>query len=355
MVKINQLQKFWNKKKVFITGHTGFKGSWLIIILNLLGAQIYGYSLEPKRKSLFNEIIGKKIVKKNIYGNICNLIKLKSVIKKIKPDIIFHLAAQPLVIESYKKPIDTFYTNILGTANILEASRNVKSLKSIVIITSDKVYKAGENYNSFSENDELGGDDPYSASKAGAEILVNSYIKSFFYKTKLNNRISTARSGNVIGGGDYSRNRLIPDIIDSYNQKKKLIIRNPTNVRPWQHVIEPLIGYMLLAQKQIDRKINNRACWNFGPNQNNFLQVKQIVSLFQRFLNLKVELAKKKDFNETKILRLKNTKSIKKLKWIPKWDMNTICKKIIEWNELKKNKGNVRNICEHQVISYFED
>ena len=338
---------FWKGKKVFITGHTGFKGSWLIIILNLLGAKVYGYSLKPEKISLFNQIDGSKIVIKNFYQDIRNLKILKSKINSVNPNIIFHMAAQSLVIESFKKPLDTFNTNIIGTANLMEASRNIKSLNSIVIVTSDKVYKVRKNSNYFSENDELGGDDPYSASKAGAEIIVNTYIKSFFSNSKLKNSISTARSGNVIGGGDYSKNRLVPDIIESFNKNKKLIVRNPKNIRPWQHVIEPLIGYILLAQKQISKKINDNACWNFGPNKNNFLKVEEVINIFKKLINLNTKGSNANKFHETEVLKLNNTKSIKKLKGKPKWNMKIISKKVTECNKLKKNKA--QNICEIQV------
>ena len=355
MVNISHLKKFWKGKKVFITGHTGFKGSWLIIILNLLGAKVYGYSLKPKKNSLFNQINGSKIVIKNFYQDIKNLKVLKSKINLVNPNIIFHMAAQPLVLESFKKPLDTLHTNIIGSANLMEASRNIKSLKSIVIVTSDKVYKIGKNNNYFSEEDELGGDDPYSASKAGTEIIVNTYIKSFFSNSKLKNSISTARSGNVVGGGDYSKNRLVPDIIESFNKKKKLVLRNPKNIRPWQHVIEPLIGYILLAQKQISGKINDNACWNFGPNRKNFLKAKDIVNIFKKLINFNVKTSNTNKFHETKILKLNNSKSLRKLKWAPKWNMDIVSEKVTEWNKLKKKKVNVRNICEMQVRSYFKD
>ncbi len=271
MATLEVLKFFW-KKKVFITGHTGFKGSWLIIILNLLGAKVYGYSLKPKKKSLFNQIDGGKIIEKSFYGNLNDYKKLKSKISQVKPNIIFHLAAQPLVIESYKNALNTHNTNIMGTINLLEICRGINSIQSIVIITTDKVYKIKKNKSLFSETDELGGDDPYSASKACSEIVTLSYIKSFFNNSRLKFKVSTARSGNVIGGGDYSDNRLVPDILNSINRKKKLIIRNPKSIRPWQHVIEPLIGYLILAQKQFKKKINQDPSWNFGPEKKQFLK-----------------------------------------------------------------------------------
>ena len=212
MENIKQLKKFWSKKKVFITGHTGFKGSWLSIILTYLDSTVDGYSLKPKKNSLFNKSTILHKLKSNTYADINDLIKLKKRIKACKPEIIFHLAAQPLVIESYKEPLKTLNTNIIGTANLLESIRNIKTIKSVVIITTDKVYKIKKHNKLYKELDQLGGFDPYSASKVGAEIVVQSYIKSFFKNSNLENKISTARAGNVIGGGDFSENRLIPEI-----------------------------------------------------------------------------------------------------------------------------------------------
>ena len=221
MEDIGSLKKFWNKKKVFITGHTGFKGTWLCIILRYLNSTIYGYSLKPEKNSLFNKSKINKEIFSNKYSDVNNIEKLRKIIKQSKAEIVFHLAAQPLVLESYKTPLKTFNTNIIGTLNILECIREVKSVKSVVIITTDKVYKINKKNINYKELDQLGGSDPYSASKVAAEVVVESYIKSFFKNTLLQNRISTARSGNVIGGGDNSKNRLVPDIIRAINNKKK--------------------------------------------------------------------------------------------------------------------------------------
>ena len=283
MENLDQLKKFWNKKKVFITGHTGFKGTWLCIILSYLNSRIYGYALISKKESLFNK---SKIIKKlasNSYSDINDISKLKKELKKSKPEVIFHLAAQPLVLESYKDPLKTFSTNIIGTLNLLECIREIKSIKSVVIITTDKVYKINKKNNAFSELNQLGGFDPYSASKVGTEIVVDCYIKSFFKNTFLQNKVSTARAGNVIGGGDFSKDRLVPDIIEAINNGKKLIIRNPNYIRPWQHVLDPLMGYLILAKKQYKNKINNtQPCWNFGPNKNNFKKVIDVVNYINK-------------------------------------------------------------------------
>jgi len=218
MESLENLKKFYNKKKIFITGHTGFKGTWLCIILNYLNSSIYGYSLSPEKNSLFNKSKIRKNLSTNIYADITNVNELKKRIKSSNPEIIFHLAAQPLVIDSYKEPLKTFNTNIMGTSNLLECLRDIKSVKSVVIITTDKVYKIEKKNRNYKESDQLGGFDPYSISKVGAEIITDSYIKSFFKNSKLQNKVSTVRAGNVIGGGDFSKNRLVPDIINAINK-----------------------------------------------------------------------------------------------------------------------------------------
>ena len=239
---------FWNGKKVFVTGHTGFKGSWLCIFLKILGAKVTGYALKPKTNpSLFKLAKVDEILEKSIYADIRNYKRLIKEIKKSQANVIFHLAAQPLVRYSYIEPKETFETNILGTLNILESVRKIKKIKSTVIITSDKVYDTAK-IKIFKETDILGGYDPYSSSKVSCEHLFSSYIHSFF-KNKSYQKLATVRAGNVIGGGDYSEDRLIPDILLSAKKVKKIVLRNPNAVRPWQHVLEPLNGYLILAEK----------------------------------------------------------------------------------------------------------
>ena len=356
MENLNTLKKFWKDKKVFITGHTGFKGAWLCIFMNLLGARVYGYSLSPKKKSLFNQANCKKFLKKNIYANIQNYNFLRNQILKIRPEIIFHLAAQPLVSKSFENPLETFNTNIIGTTNILNLVRNQKSIKSVVIITTDKVYEIKKNDKSYNEEDALGGKDPYSSSKVCAEIIVNSYNETFYKNNFLRNKISTARSGNVIGGGDYSENRLVPDIFEAINKKKKLVIRNPNNIRPWQHFIEPLLGYMKLAELQYkNKKINiKKPAWNFGPNKNSFVKVIDVVNYIENKVKLKKKVQKKQSFFETKILKLNSNKAKKYLKWYPVWNLKKSIDSVIEWNSLYKKTNNAKQICENQIIKYLK-
>ena len=354
MENIKQLKKFWSKKKVFITGHTGFKGSWLSIILTYLDSTVDGYSLKPKKNSLFYKSTILHRLKSNTYADINDLIKLKKRIKACKPEIIFHLAAQPLVIESYKEPLKTLNTNIIGTANLLESIRNIKTIKSVVIITTDKVYKIKKHNKLYKELDQLGGFDPYSASKVGAEIVVESYIKSFFENSSLRNRISTARAGNVIGGGDFSENRLFPDIVSAINNKKKLKVRNPNHIRPWQHVLDPLIGYLILAEKQYSNKVNNiEHAWNFGPNKNNFKKVIDIVKYIKKLHEFKFSLVKNNKFKETNILKLNSFKAKKELNWVSKWNLAETLTKTLEWNKNVRKGISAKNMCERQFLMYI--
>ena len=348
------LKKFWKSKKIFITGHTGFKGTWITIFLNLLGANISGYSLKPKKISLFIKTDCKKILNKNFYLDINNYKILKKKIYKVKPKIIFHLAAQPLVGESFKDPINTFQTNIIGTINLLEAIKYAKFVKSVVIITTDKVYKINNNNKSYIETDEIGGKDPYSASKACAEIAINSYIESFYQKNFLESKVVVARSGNVLGGGDYSKNRLLPDILRAINGHKEMIVRNPDHIRPWQHVIEPIYGYLLLAQKQYEKKISSEGyAWNFGPKKNNFVKVSSIINEINKIKKFKKIKIKKDKIKETKILKLDSSKAINYLNWKPKWSINMTLKKVIDWNSSEKKRENLKKKCEEQIFDYL--
>ena len=355
MENIKKLKKFWSKKRVLITGHTGFKGSWLSIILTYLNSTVDGYSLKPKKNSLFNKSMILQKLNSNTYANINDTTKLKKKIRDCKPEIIFHLAAQPLVIESYKDPLKTLNTNIIGTANLLNSIRNIKSIKSVVIITTDKVYKIKKDNKLYKELDQLGGFDPYSASKVGTEIVVESFIKSFFKNSNLKNKISTARAGNVIGGGDFSENRLIPDIIYAINNKRKLKIRNPNHIRPWQHVLDPLMGYLILAEKQYSNKVDNKEhAWNFGPNKNNFKKVIDIVKYIKSSQQFKYILMKNNiNFKETEILKLNSLKAKKKLNWTSKWNLTESITKTLEWNENTKKGISAKDICERQFLMYI--
>ena len=348
-------KKFWKNKKVFVTGHTGFKGSWLCIFLNFLGARVTGYSLKPKTNpNLYNLAKVKKIIQKSVIADVRDYKRLYREIKSSNATIIFHLAAQPLVRYSYLLPKETFDTNVIGSLNILECVRKIKKVKSSIIITTDKVYDNTKN-KIFKENDRLGGIDPYSSSKVCVEHLFSSY-KSSFFKQSSNQKLATVRAGNVIGGGDYSEDRLIPDIYRFAKKNKKIILRNPSSTRPWQHVLEPLSGYLLLAEKLGKNKLNKvTQNWNFGPNISNCKSVKYIANYFAKSLKLKIKIAKNnsKDFKpETSYLRLSNYKARKILKWSPRWSLNKSLNKILDWNTGVKEKG-YKIMCENQIKDYI--
>ena len=348
---------FWKNKRVFITGHTGFKGSWLCIFLNLLGAKIVGYALKPKSQpNLFDLAKVEKILQKSVIADVRDYKKLYSEIKRSNANILFHLAAQPLVRYSYLYPKKTFDTNMSGTLNILECVRKIKKVRSTIIITSDKVYDISNN-KIFKETDKLGGTDPYSVSKVCCEYIFSSYINSFF-KKNFKQRLATVRAGNVIGGGDYSEDRLIPDIYASAKKTKKIILRNPQSVRPWQHVLEPLSGYLILAQYLYNNKLRKQIQnWNFGPNLSSCKSVRYVAERFAKALNLKIKIFKSKNKifkSETNLLRLSNLKSRKYLNWRPKWKLNKSIDKIIDWNREKRNKKPI-NICEKQIKEFLKE
>ncbi len=312
---MNDLRKFFKDKKILITGHTGFKGSWITQILLNWGANISGISLRPLTAPNLFTLLNIKSKVNNYFVDIRNFKKIKEIFIKEKPEIVFHLAAQALVRESYDAPLYTFETNTIGTANVLEAIKEVISVKAAVMITTDKVYENKKEANPYKEDDKLGGHDPYSASKAAAEIVIDSYIKSFFnlkdYNKKHKTLIASARSGNVIGGGDWSKDRLVPDIIKAiFKENKKLIIRNPDSIRPWQFVLEPLYGYMLLAKKLYEGKKEFSGAWNFGPHKENYSTVRELVEEAIKILGIGSYIVKRDNTkHEAELLKLDITKA----------------------------------------------
>lgn len=309
---------FWKNKRVFITGHTGFKGSWLVLILKNLGAKITGYALDPISKpNFFDDLNLSKYLEKDYRKDIKNFNDLNKAIKKAKPTIIFHMAAQSSVLVSYKNPLKTVDTNIIGTFNVLKAIELNKTLKSAIIVTTDKVYLNEDKKINFSESSKLGGYDIYSSSKACCEILTDSFRNSFINSRKC--RIATVRSGNCIGGGDWTDDRIVKDCVESFINNKKLSIRSPNATRPWQHVIEPLHGYLRLVEK-LNSKNGYKyiGSWNFGPSKVN-LSVLNLAKLGKKILNSKSKIiinkTKFKNKHEAKYLSLNSSKSLKYLKW----------------------------------------
>lgn len=350
---MKKLKNFWRKKKVLITGHTGFKGSWLCMVLLQLGADICGYSLKPEKKSLFQISKLNKKIKKNIYGDINNSKKLKQVIKNFKPDIIFHLAAQSLVLNSYQNPVKTFKVNTFGTLNLLEIVNKIKKRGSIIIITSDKVYDDFVK-KKYTEQDRIGSTDPYGTSKACKELIANLYQKRVFNTKKYFN-ITTARSGNVIGGGDFSKNRILPDYFKSKKKKEIMTIRNPEQIRPWLFVLEPLFGYLLLAEKVFKRKISfENIGWNFAPNKKNEIKVINLIKKINILSDKKIKFkVKKSNFKETDKLTLSSKKSEKYLKWKSIYSVDQALNEIIYWYKNYEKKDNMLALCNKQIKKYF--
>tara|TARA_Y100001970_G_C14236935_1_gene862414 strand:+ start:1468 stop:2538 length:1071 start_codon:yes stop_codon:yes gene_type:complete len=348
---------FFKNKKILITGHTGFKGSWLSYYLYLLGADVMGISLKPKIKPTLFEILNLKNKIKSNYVNILNKKSLQKKILDFKPNIIFHLAAQAIIKESYINPVNTWNTNLIGSIHILEIIKNLKNQCTCVMITSDKCYKNLENKNGYEEKDVLGGDDPYSASKAAAELAFKSYFNSFLKNTK--HRIVTARAGNVIGGGDWSMNRIIPDCVKSKINNKKVKIRNPNASRPWQHVIEILNGYLKLAKQLSKNKKLNGESFNFGPRNSEIVPVKNILGYIKsNWEGFKWIKSRNLIKNETKMLVLNTKKSEKVLNWKTRLNVREATILTIEWYKKfyqnKKNKKIITKFTKEQIISYHE-
>jgi CDP-glucose 4,6-dehydratase len=347
---------FWSGKKVFITGHTGFKGGWLCHLLSNLGSKVTGYSLLPNTNpNLFECSNVENIIYKSIIGDIRDYKNLEKSITDSKATHIFHLAAQPLVRESYLSPVDTYSTNVMGTVHILESFIKSPFTKVLINITTDKVYENKEWEWGYRENDSLGGRDPYSNSKSCAELVTFAYRKSFIMNN--DKSISTVRAGNVIGGGDWSKDRLIPDILKCINEKQDLIIRNPNSIRPWQHVLEPLMGYLLLSEKMTLDPPTYSGEWNFGPEDNDSKSVEWIVDSFSK--NLKIPKFWKIDTSiqphESNYLKLDCSKAKNKLGWFPRWNLEVAIQKILEWN-LHFNKGSdMKKIIDSQIKSYYNN
>lgn len=346
---------FWKNKKVFLTGHTGFKGSWMAIWLSELGAIVKGYSLDPPSEpSLFKEANIESLIESEI-NDIRDYNQLSKSISKFSPEIIMHMAAQPLVRASYKNPIETYETNVMGTVNILHAALKSSNTKAVVNITTDKCYENREIDVAYKETDPMGGFDPYSSSKGCAELVTSAFTKSF-YRNK-NIGLASVRAGNVIGGGDWAEDRLIPDILRAFESNKSVIIRNPNSTRPWQHVLEPLSGYLTLAKKLYDSPEEYSQSWNFGPNYEDVKPVKTIVNFMSSLWpKSSWELDKSDNPHEANLLKLDISKAKSKLNWHPKWALDKSLEKIVQWHKLWLSKNiNAKNLCIDQIHEYMKD
>lgn len=336
------LVDFYKGKRVFITGHTGFKGSWLCRMLVLVGANVTGYALSPPTESLFNLINLEKDVQ-SVIGDIRDYKKLSNILQKTQPEILFHMAAQPLVRESYKNPRYTYEVNIMGTVNVLEACCNVPSLCSIINVTTDKVYENNEDGRKFKEGDNLCGYDPYSNSKSCSDIITTCY-RQFFS----NCGISTARSGNVIGGGDFAANRLIPDLFRALRERKPAVIRSPKSIRPYQHVLDCLYGYLLLAEKQYDKKFEGS--YNFGPEE--FATNMQLVFMFYDTWRAGMITTEENNQHEADVLKLDITKAKEILGFKPRIDIRDAVELTVKWYKEYVNKGTTD--IDNQIMEFIK-
>lgn len=354
-----KLKQTYNGKKVFLTGHTGFKGSWMLKLLSLLGADIKGYALEPNTKDdLFHLINGNSICD-SVIADLRDKKRLEKEIFDFQPDFVFHLAAQPLVRLSYDIPAETFEVNVIGTANVLDGVRLLKNKCDVILITTDKVYHNNEWIYPYRENDRLGGYDPYSASKACAELLIDSYRNSFFNgKTYSIHKkaIAVARAGNVIGGGDWSKDRLIPDIAKAFAVEKPVVVRNPNSVRPWQHVLEPVIGYLLLGANLAEKPLQFNQAYNFGPYLSDALSVEEMLKLAIKSWGKGEYIVEndKAQPHEAGLLKLDISKTISELNWQPKMNAEEAVSTTMDWySEFNNNLTSINSFTESQIIHFI--
>lgn len=346
-------REFWKDKKVFLTGHTGFKGSWLSLWLQSMGAVVKGYALKPPTEpSMFLEANVDDGME-SVIGDIRDLDVLKKSMVSFNPDVLIHMAAQPLVRLSYVDPVDTYRTNVIGTVNVLEAARSCTKLKAIVSVTTDKCYENKEWPWGYRETEPMGGHDPYSSSKGCAELVTSAYKRSFFY-TKDTANIASVRAGNVIGGGDWANDRLIPDILRAFDKSEPVIIRNPLSTRPWQHVLEPLSGYLVVAQNLYKEGDEYAEPWNFGPKEEDCKSVSWILDkMVSDWGNgASWELDQNNNPHEAGFLKLDCSKAATKLKWQPKWNLEHTLNLIVNWHKDWKSGKNMKEVSLKEIASY---
>lgn len=348
--------EFWNGKKVFLTGHTGFKGSWLSLWLESMGAEVKGLALEPiTAPALFNEACVGQGVTSQI-GDIRDLGVVRESLTAFEPHILIHMAAQPLVRYSYREPVATYATNVMGSLHVLEAARACHSLRAIVNVTTDKCYENQEWEWGYRENEPMGGHDPYSNSKGCVELVTSAYRKSFFNE-EAGAALSSARAGNVIGGGDWAEDRLIPDTLRAFESHKPVVIRNPQATRPWQHVLEPLSGYLILAQELWYGGQRFAEGWNFGPRD---ADVKPVSWILNRMVELwgddaSWELDEQRQLHEARYLKLDTSKAAARLRWTPTWGLNVALTKIVKWHRARLKGENIRKLCLSEIDAYMTD
>ncbi len=351
------IEGFWRGRSVLVTGHTGFKGSWLSLWLSHLGARVIGYALAPStpQSNFVVSRIGECM--HSIEADVCDLERLKETVAEHRPEIVFHLAAQSLVRPSYAEPIETFRTNVLGTASVMEAIREHPSARATVIVTSDKCYENREWAWAYRENDPMGGHDPYSSSKGCAELVVASFRSSYFHPDNHARHgvgVATARAGNVIGGGDWSTDRLVPDILNAHGRSEELILRNPSAVRPWQFVLEPLHGYLELAERLYRDGPGYSEAWNFGPRQDDVLSVEALVKKLSAHLRggIRYRVVRDTTLHEATQLRLDCSKASTKLGWRPRTSVDDALKLIADWHNQLLSGKDMRAVSLGQILEF---
>ncbi|MHC1696710.1 MAG: CDP-glucose 4,6-dehydratase [Geobacteraceae bacterium] len=352
MENMEMSNHFWYGKRVFLTGHTGFKGGWLALWLQMLGAEVYGYALEPPTEiNLFTVARVEEGMADSIIDDICNSEKLKAAMLSAQPEAVFHLAAQPLVRYSYAEPVETYATNVMGTLHLLEAVRSCPLVKAVVNVTTDKCYENREWIWGCREYEPMGGHDPYSSSKACSEIITSAYRRSFFAQANI--AVATARAGNVIGGGDWATDRLIPDFLRAIDTGEKLMIRSPQAIRPWQHVLEPLSGYLLLAERLYTDCNAFAEPWNFGPADEDVCSVRGVIEYITA---MRPEISWEYDNathpHEANYLKLDSSKAHAKLDWYPRWDLKTALTKTMEWHRAWQKNTDMREFTLSQIYTY---
>ncbi len=347
---------FWKDRKVLVTGHTGFKGSWLSLWLQHLGAKVIGISLDPPTTPSLYEQANVAAGMLSLREDIRNGEAIKELFQLHKPEIVFHLAAQPLVRYSYHEPVETYETNVMGTLNILEGIRSLDTVRAAVMITTDKCYENREWERGYRENDPMGGYDPYSSSKGAAELLIASYRNSFYPVGQSNDKtaIASARAGNVIGGGDWAEDRLVPDIVRALQNGEQVHIRNPNSIRPWQHVLEPLGGYLILAEKLVESGSKYSKAWNFGPLDKDAMPVQWIVKKMLKMWgeNSSWVIDDGDHPHEANYLKLDSSRANSKLDWHQKWNLESSIKEIVDWHKAEKNYEDLNKICLDQIKKY---
>ena len=353
------MMSFWQGKRVLVTGHTGFKGAWLSLWLTQLGAKVTGYALQPPTNPSLFELCGLNQDMVSHIGDVRDYGKLLTVMKTARPDIILHLAAQPLVRESYANPVETYATNVMGTIHLLEAVRQEKSVRAVVNVTTDKCYENKEWVWGYRENEPMGGYDPYSNSKACSELVTSAFRDSFFNPQNYEQHgvaIATARAGNVIGGGDWAADRLIPDFIRAIEANEKIRIRNPRAIRPWQHVLEPLSGYLMLAERLYKEGTVFAEGWNLGPEDSDAKPVEWIVKKLCQLWGEGAAYAidNGEHPHEANYLKLDCSKAKTRLKWQPRWCLQEALERIVEWNKAYRAQQDMKDICLTQITDYMK-